>query len=148
MVYIKSECENGQSVYIIRNHDEKLLLKQMQQFKDIETYLNKTYGKKICKVKINRTYNNMIECIKDKMYIVDNAKQAFQNNGVKVSYEPIRGGTDGANLSFMGIVTPNLPTGGYNFHGTRELLSINQMKKMSAILVDLCQIIVEKGIQK
>lgn len=148
LVYIKSECENGQSVYIIRNHDEKLLLKQMQQFKDIETYLNKTYGKKICKVKINRTYNNMIECIKDKMYIVDNAKQAFQNNGVKVSYEPIRGGTDGANLSFMGIVTPNLPTGGYNFHGTRELLSINQMKKMSAILVDLCQIIVEKGIQK
>ncbi|MGN1399677.1 MAG: peptidase T [Erysipelotrichaceae bacterium] len=148
LLYMNSQCESGQSVYIIRNHDKQLLLKQMQQFKDIETYLNKSYGRKVCKVKLERTYNNMLETIKDKMYIIDNAKEAFQNNGIDVEFEPIRGGTDGSTLSFMGIVTPNLPTGGYNFHGTRELVSINQMKKMSAILVDLCQIIVEKGIEK
>ena len=83
------------------------------------------------------SYFNMKEQLKDHMYIVEKAKIAMETLGVTPIIQPIRGGTDGARLSFMGLPCPNLSTGGYNFHGRRELIPINAMDTMVDVLLEL-----------
>lgn len=141
LLSLEGECQKAHAIYIIRNHDEEKLLRQMNEFKLAEQHLNSLYGKKVVEANVKRTYNNMIECLKDKMYIIDQVTKALQQEGIKVSYPAIRGGTDGAVLSFMGIATPNLGTGDYNCHGNHELVCVEQMKTMSKVLVNLVSII-------
>ena len=113
--------------YIIRNHDRKLFEKQKSDFIHACETINKKYGDKTCIVNIEDQYFNMNDILKNYKYIIDIAKEATIEAGVKPIIDPIRGGTDGARLTYMGLPCPNLGTGGYNFHGPYEYCSINEM---------------------
>ena len=137
---ISGDCEHTKMEYIIRNHDEDKLKKQKADFKNATLFLNKKYGENTVKLNILDTYKNMKEYIVPKMYIVDNVKEKMKELGIKPSSTPIRGGTDGAMLTYMGLPCPNLGTGGRNCHGKFEYLNINEMKLMSKLLLSVLSI--------
>ena len=90
--------------------------------------MNKKYGEGTVSLTITHSYENMLSIIKDNMYIIDLAKTAIAENGLEPLSRPVRGGTDGARLSFMGLPCPNLGTGGYGFHGPFEHISVEGME--------------------
>ena len=134
---LNGNCEETTMEYIIRNHDLTLAKKQCQNFNDIADFLNKKYGYAIVEVKIEQSYLNMKEHMLDHMYIVDYAKQALSDCGIEPNTIPIRGGTDGARLTYMGLPCPNLGTGGYNCHGPYEFVSLTMMEKQVEVLLEL-----------
>ncbi|MEG0592493.1 MAG: peptidase T [Coprobacillus sp.] len=136
---IHGSCEKTTMEYIIRNHDLTLAQKQCQDFKDIADFLNKKYGYSIVNVTIEQSYLNMKEHILKNMYIVDNAMKAMSECGINPVAVPIRGGTDGANLTYMGLPCPNLGTGGYNYHGPFEYVSVTMMKKQVEIILKILE---------
>lgn len=138
---INGTTEKTTLEYIIRNHNKDLFNKQKQDFINIKNYLNNKYNYNIVNVTINDSYYNMYEVIKDNMHIIDIAKQAIRNVGLKPITNPIRGGTDGARLTFENLPCPNLGTGGFNYHGRMEFLSINQMKKSLKIALEIIDIV-------
>ena len=137
---ISGDCENTRSEYIIRNHDKEKLEKQKDDFINAATFLNKKYGENTVKLSINDSYQNMKEYIVSKMYIVDDVKKKMKDLGIEPSSMPIRGGTDGAMLTYMGLPCPNLGTGGRNCHGKFEYLNIDEMKLMSKLLLSVVSI--------
>ena len=142
---IKGEVENASSNYIIRNHSKIIFENQKEIFKTIATYINKKYGYNAVDLTIKDSYYNMKEILKDKMEIVDIASKAIANVGLTPGFEAVRGGTDGARLTFDGIPCPNLGTGGFNFHGPFEFLSVNQMNKAVEVLIEIVKIVSNKG---
>ncbi|MCD7893026.1 MAG: peptidase T [Erysipelotrichaceae bacterium] len=144
LLQIQGNCEKTVMEYIIRNHDLDLVHKQCQDFKDIEAFLNKKYGYPMVKVTIEETYLNMKEHLLDHMYIIDNYKEAQKACGIEGYSNPIRGGTDGANLTYMGLPCPNIGTGGYNYHGPYEFVSITMMKKQVEIILKLLELNVKE----
>ena len=140
IVHTQGTVEYCKSIYIIRNHNAELFERQKQEFINAEQFMNKKYERKVVSVKINDTYRNMIEGFKGREYIIDNAMKAIRENGLQPVNTPIRGGTDGAKLTFMGIPTPNLGTGDMFCHGNHEIVCINEMKTMVDILVSLLRI--------
>jgi len=145
MTDMQGDCQEACSNYIIRNHDLDLLHKQMHQFELAAEQLNYHYGKTVVELDMKETYHNMKECFVGKEYIIDHAAKAIADCGYEVTYDPIRGGTDGSHLSFEGIPTPNLGTGGMNFHGNHELVCVDDMKVMVKILTKIVEKIVEEG---
>lgn len=123
--------------YLIRNHDLKLFNKQKQDFLTISNFINQKYGPNTCEVEIEDTYYNMYEYIKEKFEIVELAERAIKNVGLTPIVKPIRGGTDGAMLTSKGLPCPNLGTGGYNFHGRFECITIEGMDTAVAILLEI-----------
>ncbi|MBS5369019.1 MAG: peptidase T [Longibaculum muris] len=136
---IHGSCERTVMEYIIRNHDLDLAKKQCQDFKNIADFLNQKYGYAMVEVKIDQSYLNMKEHILEHMYIVDNAIAAMKACGVDAVSVPIRGGTDGANLTYMGLPCPNLGTGGFNFHGPFEYVSLTMMNKQVEVLLKIIE---------
>jgi len=130
--------------YIIRNHDLNKFNKQKQDFIDIQNFINQKYGSKTCEVKLNDSYYNMYEYLKEKMEIVEIAKKAINNVGLTPIIEPIRGGTDGAMLTYKGLPCPNLGTGGHNFHGRFECITIEAMDRAVSILLEIVKTVYEK----
>ncbi len=122
LVYLNGNCEKAQAEYIIRNHDGNLLEKQKNEFVVIANMMNELYGKEVVSLTIKDTYRNMFEHFSDKMYIIEQAKQAIEECGLTPINNAVRGGTDGAILTYMGVPTPNLGTGGYFCHGNHELM--------------------------
>jgi len=133
---ILGNVEKTVSHYIIRDHDALSFALLKEKMYKIVDKINSQYKRKVLEIEISDQYHNMAEVIKNKLYIVDQIRDAFISHGINVSYEPIRGGTDGAHLTFAGIPTPNLPTGDYNAHGVLELVSVTQMEKIFEILLD------------
>ena len=125
--------------YIIRDHDRDRFESRKSAALAIARYLNEKYGPEAVEVHIKDSYFNMKEQIAPHMEIIKKAEEAYRALGVTPLTQPIRGGTDGARLSFMGLPCPNLGTGGYNCHGRRELVSINQMETMAEVLIHLAQ---------
>ena len=134
---IQGTCEKTTMDYIIRNHDLQQAKKQCQEFIDIAEFLNKKYGYQIIDLTITESYLNMKEALKDHMFIVEQALAAIKENGLEASCSPIRGGTDGARLTFMGLPCPNLGTGGFNYHGPYEYCSLTMMEKQVEILLHI-----------
>lgn len=134
---IQGTCEETTMNYIIRNHDLQQAKKQCQDFKDIAEFLNKKYGYQMIDVTITESYLNMKEALKDHMFIVEQALTAIKENGLESYCSPIRGGTDGARLTFMGLPCPNLGTGGFNYHGPYEYCSLTMMEKQVQILLHI-----------
>jgi tripeptide aminopeptidase len=97
------------------------------------------HGKELVQVEIRDQYSNMAEVMKDHMELITRAQEALRSLGVEPVTEPIRGGTDGAALSFMGVPCPNLCTGGYNYHSRYEYASIQEMEKTAELLILLAQ---------
>lgn len=138
--YISGSVEKTTLDYIIRNHDENLLKKQKADFENAAIFLNNKYGFDCVKVTIKDSYSNMAKYINNNPECLYKIFKAYENLGIKYSTLPIRGGTDGANLSKNGIPCPNLGNGGYNFHGKYEYLSLTQANKMCDILLELIKI--------
>lgn len=131
--------------YIIRDHDRaKFEIKKNDFVKACET-INAIYGAGTAVMKLTDSYYNMKEKIEPHMYVIDRAKQAMEDVGVTPNVVPIRGGTDGARLSFMGLPCPNICTGGENFHSRFEFVSVEAMDKITDILVKLIENSVAQG---
>lgn len=135
--HLEGGCQKATMEYIIRNHDYDIAQKQIADFKRIKTYLDEKYGYELVKLDIQESYLNMAKIIKDNYYIIDNLNQAMTKVGIKAQATPIRGGTDGARLTFMGLPCPNIGTGGANFHGPFEFVSLTMMKQAVEVLKEL-----------
>ena len=125
--------------YILRDHDADKLEQKKETMRRIAAYLNQKWGEGTVEVTLKDSYRNMREMLEPHMEIVDKAKDAFEACGVTPIVQPIRGGTDGARLSYMGLLCPNLSTGGYNFHGRKELISVQAMEKMVDVLMEIAK---------
>ena len=135
---ISGDVEKAESSYIIRDHDMKLFEDKKELVRSIADAMNSKYGEEFVRFDIKDQYFNMRSIIDPEyMYLVDNVSKAMENNGVKPIIKPIRGGTDGAMLSFKGLPCPNICTGGHNFHGRFEYCCLESMELISKILVDL-----------
>ncbi len=128
MISIDGSVEETKMSYIIRDHDKEKFESKKELIQKIGEFLNLKYGDRV-KVEVRDEYYNMKEKITPHMEIVELAKESMEKAGVKPLIEATRGGTDGSKLSYMGLPCPNLFTGGYNYHGRYELVSVDQMKK-------------------
>ena len=129
--------ETAQLRYIIRDHDMDKFLSKKKLMENIAAFLNQKYGEGTVSLEIRDSYFNMREKIEPCMYIIDRAMDAMKKLGIGPKINPIRGGTDGARLSFMGLPCPNLCTGGENFHGKFEFIPIEDMEKVTELLVEI-----------
>lgn len=134
---MQGSVEKAHAQYIIRNHDMALFQSQKETFKKIQTYLNQKYGYPAVDLEISDSYFNMVEKIKPRMEIIDKALAAIKACGITPFSTPIRGGTDGARLTYEGLLCPNLGTGGFQFHGRFEFASIQQMEKALEIMIEI-----------
>ncbi len=123
--------------YIIRDHDMEQFRGKKAMLEKITAFLNEKYGQGTVETAIKDSYYNMREKILPCMYVVDRARKAMEETGITPVTVPIRGGTDGARLSFMGLPCPNLCTGGKNFHGHFEYIAIEDMEKISEMLIHI-----------
>ena len=139
LVDISGSVSSAKLVYIIRNHDLNIFNSQKELFEKAAEYLNCKYGYDICNVNIKDSYFNMKDIVLKHPNILEKAEEALKENGFTPIYEPIRGGTDGARLTFEGIITPNLGTGGQNFHGPFEYLDVTESSKMVEVVKTLVQ---------
>ncbi|MGN0794409.1 MAG: peptidase T [Aristaeellaceae bacterium] len=141
LMHMQGDEEKTVLAYIIRDHDAAKFDERKATVQRITDYLNRKYGEGTFVCQVKDSYRNMKEKLEPCMYIVDKAEAAFRACGVEPIKTPIRGGTDGARLSYMGLPCPNLSTGGYNFHGRKELITVQAMEKM----VDVLETIVRNG---
>ena len=132
--------------YIIRDHDREKFEEKKRIFLDVAEKLNQKYNARgaFFEPEVKDSYFNMAEKVKDHMYLIDVAKAAFEKEGITPIVSPIRGGTDGASLSYKGLPCPNLSTGGDNFHGIYEYLNLNAFHKMIAVLIRITQEMIGK----
>lgn len=137
LTQIEGTVEKTTLSYIIRHHDAKAFKEQKEYLKKLENFINEKHHGNFVEVKIKDSYRNMKELFKDKMFIIELATKAMVNVGLDPISLPIRGGTDGANLTYMGLPCPNLGAGGYNFHGRFEYLSIDEMKKSKDLVLEI-----------
>lgn len=137
---IHGDVEGAVSDYIIRDHSREQFEAKKIRFQKTADYLNDVYGEGTFRVEMKDSYYNMKEKIEPHMHLIENAKKAMEAVDVVPNIVPIRGGTDGARLSFMGIPCPNLCAGGHNFHGKYEYVSVQSMEKIVEILVNIVEI--------
>ena len=137
---VQGGVERATVSYIIRDHDRTLFEQRKQYITDIVSAMNQRYGKGTLTLTLNDQYYNMREKIEPCMHVIDIVKQAIQEAGVEPQVRAIRGGTDGAQLSFKGLPCPNIFAGGLNFHGPHEFLPIPNMEKAMQTVVNICRI--------
>lgn len=138
--HLKGEIEHAEFELIIRDHDKKLFEKRKQLIRDIATQLNSTYGDCIA-IEIKDQYFNMREKVEPVFHIVEIAQSAMEAVGVTPIIKPIRGGTDGSQLSYMGLPCPNIFAGGHNFHGKYEYVPVESMQKAVEVIVKICELV-------
>jgi len=135
-----THCEEARLSYIIRDHDRKKFEARKDFMENIAKQMNEKYGEGTVSVELKDQYYNMKEKIDPNMYVIDIVLKAMQDCGVTPKVEPIRGGTDGAQLSFRGLPCPNIFAGGVNFHGPYEFVSIQVMEKAVQVITRICEI--------
>ena len=131
--------EEAELFYIIRDHDKAKFEEKKVRFEKTAEFLNEKYGAGTVECLVNDSYYNMKEKVDPYMFLIDNATKAMEEMGITPIITPIRGGTDGARLSFMGLPCPNICTGGENFHGKFEYVCVQSMEKIVELLVKLVQ---------
>ena len=127
--------EEARTEYIIRDHDKGKFEKKKEYFLQVGNFLNQKYGEGTFEIDLEDSYYNMKEIIEKHMHLVENAREAMLELDIEPEVVPIRGGTDGARLSFMGLPCPNLCTGGQNFHGKFEYACADDMEKIVELLI-------------
>ena len=137
---INSNCEEAELSYILRDHDREKFGAKKEFAANVAKKINEKYGKELVSVEIKDQYYNMGEIIKDHMNVVEIAKKAMENLGIKPVIEPIRGGTDGSKISFMGLPTPNIFAGGENFHGKYEFVALESMILATDVIVEIVKL--------
>lgn len=133
------EVEESRLQYIIRDHDMEKFLRKKALMEDAAAFINAKYGSGTCTLSLRDSYFNMKQCIEPVMHIVHRAKEAMREAGMEPVEVPIRGGTDGARLSYEGLPCPNLCTGGENYHGRFEYIPIEDMEKCVQMLLCIAQ---------
>ncbi|ABY94354.1 peptidase T [Thermoanaerobacter pseudethanolicus ATCC 33223] len=140
----EGNVEQTKMYYIIRDFNKQTFLDKKEYLKSIVETLNKKYGEGTLELELKDQYYNMREIIEKHMHIVDTALEAMKLVGVEPKIVPIRGGTDGARLSYMGLPTPNLFTGGHNFHGKYEFIPTYAMEKAVEVIIKIIELYAEK----
>ncbi|MDU5216313.1 MAG: peptidase T [Veillonella parvula] len=140
LMSMETQVDTGKMNYIIRDHNKELFEAKKAFFLQAGQTLNEIYGREVCEVSVKDQYYNMYDIIKDNMECVNVAKAAMKKAGITPICDPIRGGTDGSKISFMGIPTPNIFTGVENLHGRHEFACIDDMKKAVEVIVNIVNI--------
>ena len=138
---VQSNVEGASLHYIIRDHDRSRFEERKRMITNVVETLNKKYGEGTLTAEVKDQYYNMKEKIDPQMHVIDLVLRAMQDCGVAPKVKPIRGGTDGAQLSFKGLPCPNIFAGGVNFHGPYEFVSIQSMEKAKEVIVRICELV-------
>jgi len=137
---INGNCDSTKMLYIIRDHDRDKFAWRKALFLKAGQFINDKYGDKTITIDVTDSFYNMRDIVEKEMHLIDNAKEAMRIIGVEPIVRPIRGGTDGARLSFMGLPCPNLGTGAHNMHGRYEYIPVQSMEKVVELLLKIAQI--------
>ncbi len=140
---IKGNCESAAVSIIIRDHNMNKFRHRKERIEEIVAVINAKYGDGVAQLSLNDQYYNMREKIEPMMYVIDIARKAIEEAGVTPHIQAIRGGTDGAQLSFKGLPCPNIFAGGINFHGPYEFVPIQSLEKGMATVVNICRLVAE-----
>lgn len=143
---MNGNVEKAHASYIVRDHDAQHFEKRLEQMQEIVKKLNRKYGDGTVTLEIKRQYKNMAEKILPCFHLVERAQQAIHENGLEPVTLPVRGGTDGARLSFMGLPCPNLGTGGHAFHGPYEHITVEGMESVVQIMLNIVSLY--SGVEK
>ena len=135
----EGDVERARMVYIIRDHDVKKYNARIELLERSASTLNARYGAGTVDLTIKEQYRNMKEKLLPQMHIIDTAKEAMLSLGIKPLITPIRGGTDGSRLSYMGLLTPNIFTGGHNFHGNYEYICLESMESAVQVILKIIE---------
>ena len=139
LVELKGEPESAYMEYIIRDHDRVKFEDKKSEIQRVVDYLNSRYDQERVKLEIEDQYFNMRGKIEPVMEVVEIARKSMEELGIEAKVKPIRGGTDGARLSYMGLPCPNIFTGGHNFHGRFEYIPVQSMEKAVKLIVKICE---------
>lgn len=134
---INGTCGNAKLRYIVRDHDRQKFEQKKAYLEKCAGRINEKYGKGTAVLTLKDSYYNMIEMIKPHMHLIETAKKAISDAGQKSVEVPVRGGTDGARLSYMGLPCPNLGTGGFNFHGPYEHITAERMEMATMVILNI-----------
>jgi len=140
---INGTVEETTLSYIIRDHDMELYESKKRLMQDAVDFINRKFGN-VATLKLKHQYYNMRKEVEPHYFIVEKAFKAMQMEGIEPNVKPIRGGTDGANLSFMGLPCPNIFAGGHNFHGKMEFVPLESMEKASRVILNIISLFTEK----
>lgn len=143
LIGFNGTVEESTISYIIRDHSMELYERKKQMMQDAVDFINKKFGN-IATLKLKHQYYNMRKEVEPHYHIVDKAFKAMEMEGIKPNVKPIRGGTDGANLSFMGLPCPNIFAGGHNFHGKMEFVPLESMEKASKVILNIISLFAKK----
>ncbi len=141
---MSGSVENTTITYIVRDHDRAKFESKKVFAKECADFLNKRYGKEVVKAELKDQYFNMREKVEEVFHIVDIAEQAMIDIGIEPKIMPIRGGTDGSRLSYMGLPCPNIFAGGINFHGKFEYVPLESMEKATNVLLKVIELYTKK----
>ncbi len=142
LISMNGTVSHSTLTYIIRNHDKVIFEQQKELFVKASEFMNHKYGENIVNIEIKDSYYNMKEIVNKYPIVIEKAMQALTENGVIPEFDPIRGGTDGARLTYEGIITPNLGTGGQAFHGPFEYLDLDEASLMIKVVKKLMSLYV------
>jgi len=145
LVGMSGDVEQSTLSYIIRDHDRNLFEGRKQRMQQVVDFINQQYGEHIATLELRDQYYNMREKIEPVMHVIDIAREAMEQSGVECKVCAIRGGTDGAQLSFKGLPCPNIFAGGLNFHGRYEFLPVPNLEKAMQVVVKICQLTAEQA---
>ena len=143
LISFKGEVESATFSYIIRDHDMDLYEQKKAYMQKCVDFINEKYGAGTATVEIRHQYYNMRKEVEPHYHIVEKAMKAMEMEGITPKIQPIRGGTDGANLSFMGLPCPNIFAGGHNFHGKMEYVPLESMEKASKVILNIIRLYAE-----
>jgi tripeptide aminopeptidase len=143
LIGISGGCEQASVSYIIRDHDRQIFEARKNKVQEIVASINEKYGSGTAQLELKDQYYNMREKVEPMMYVIEIAKQAVEASGATPKIKAIRGGTDGAQLSFMGLPCPNIFAGGLNFHGPHEFCPVQSMQKAMMTVVNIARITAE-----
>jgi tripeptide aminopeptidase len=146
LIKMEGSVENAMIQYIIRDHDREKFEQKKKLFAEAVEFMRKRYGDDMFRLELKDQYYNMREMVEPVYHIVEIAKKAMEDVGVVPHIVPIRGGTDGSRLSYMGLPCPNIFAGGHNFHGKFEYVAVESMQKASEVIVRIAQLYAEKSI--
>ena len=143
IVGFEGSVEEATFSYIIRDHDIDLYEKRKKTMQDCVDFINRKYGEGTASAEIRHQYYNMRKMVEPHSHILEKAVKAMEMEGIKPKIQPIRGGTDGANLSFKGLPCPNIFAGGHNFHGKLEFVPLESMEKAGKVILNIIRLFAE-----
>lgn len=144
LTQFKGNVSEAEIQYIIRDHDMEHFKARKELIQQITDEMKEEYGENRIELDMKDQYYNMVEKVKEKFESVEIAKKAFEDLGITPNIKPIRGGTDGSRLSFIGLPCPNIFAGGHNFHGPYEFVPLESMEKATEVIVRIAELLAEK----